>query len=77
MNDNKKYALFSSIFMSGLVLFIIGLEPFIPEIAAVLPDNLSTAVSVILPIVIMVARKYGVNNDIKIVPQLKDKDDVK
>ena len=77
MNDNKKHALFSSIFMSGLVLFIIGLEPFIPEIAAVLPDNLSTAVSVILPIVIMVARKYGVNNDIKIVPQLKDKDDVK
>lgn len=72
-NKNKKYALFSSIFMSGLILFIIGLEPFIPEIAAILPDNISAAVSIILPIVIMVARKYGVNNGIKIVPQINNK----
>lgn len=68
-SNKEKYALFSSIFMSGLVLFIIGLEPFVPQIAAVLPDNLSSAVSIVLPIIIMVARKYGVNNDIKIVPE--------
>lgn len=68
-SKKEKYALFSSIFMSGLVLFIIGLEPFVPEIAAVLPDGLSSAVAIILPIVIMVARKYGINKDIKIVPQ--------
>lgn len=67
-NDNKKYALFSSIFMSGLVLFIIGLEPFIPELAAIVPDNFSSVVSIVLPIVIMAARRYGANNDIKIVP---------
>lgn len=66
-NNNDKLAIFSSIFMSALALFIIGLEPYIPELAAMLPDSLSNIAMLVLPAVILIARRYSANRPIKII----------
>lgn len=64
---NNKLAIFSSIFMSALVLFIIGLEPYVPQIAEMLPDNLSNIATLVLPVIILLARRFNENKPIKVV----------
>ena len=67
-NDNSnKWAMFSSIFVSALVLFILGLEPYIPELAAMLPDNLSNIATIVLPVIILIARRYKDNDPIRVI----------
>ena len=67
-NDTgNKWAMFSSIFVSALVLFILGLEPYIPELAAMLPDNLSNIATIVLPAIILIARRYKDNDPIRVI----------
>lgn len=65
--NGNKWAMFSSIFVSALVLFILGLEPYIPELAAILPDNLSNLATIVLPIIILIARRYKDNDPIRVI----------
>lgn len=64
---NSKWAMFSSIFVSALILFILGLEPYIPELAALLPDNLSNIATIVLPAIIIMARRFKDNDPIRVV----------
>lgn len=64
---NSKWAMFSSIFVSALVLFILGLEPYIPELAALLPDHLSNIATIVLPAIIIMARRFKDNDPIRVV----------
>lgn len=64
---NNKWAMFSSIFISALILFVLGLEPYIPELAAMLPDNLSNIATVVLPAIILMARRFKDNDPIRVV----------
>lgn len=68
MRKTKK-AWSSKIIISSLLLFIIGLEPFVPQIQAILPNDIGMIVAVVLPIVIMLARIFADNE--KIVIKLK------
>lgn len=68
-SKRNKLAIFSSIFMSALLLFIIGLEPFVPQIAEMLPEHLKEIAMVVLPIIIMTARKMNNNKPITILPE--------
>lgn len=61
-----KWIFFSSIFMSALALFIIGLEPYVPQIAQALPPNFRDIATVILPVIIMLARQINTNNPISL-----------
>lgn len=56
----------SKIIISSLLLFIIGLEPFVPQIQAILPNDIGMIVAVVLPIVIMLARIFADNEKIVI-----------
>lgn len=56
----------SKIIISSLLLFIIGLEPFVPQIQAILPNDIGMIVAVVLPIVIMLARIFADNETIVI-----------
>ena len=64
---NSKWAMFSSIFVSALILFVLGLEPYIPELAAMLPDNLSNIATIVLPAIIIMARRFKDNDPIRVV----------
>jgi len=64
---DSKWAIFSSIFMSALVLIVIGLEPFIPQLAAMLPDSLSNIATLVLPAIILMARRFKGNDPIRVV----------
>lgn len=64
---NSKWAMFSSIFVSALILFVLGLEPYIPELAALLPDNLSNIATIVLPAIIILARRFKDNDPIRVV----------
>lgn len=64
---NSKWAMFSSIFVSALILFVLGLEPYIPELAALLPDNLSNIATIVLPAIIIIARRFKDNNPIRVI----------
>lgn len=64
---NSKWAMFSSIFVSALILFVLGLEPYIPELAALLPDNLSNIATIVLPAIIIMARRFKDNDPIRVV----------
>lgn len=65
MRKTKK-AWSSKIIISSLLLFIIGLEPFVPQIQAILPNDIGMIVAVVLPIVIMLARIFADNEKIVI-----------
>lgn len=67
----SKWAGFSSIFVSALVLFVIGLEPYIPAITEMLPVWAKGAAGIILPAVIIYARRYNENGPIKVLPKKK------
>lgn len=41
-----------------MVLFIIGLEPYIPTIQSLLPEHLGALFAIVLPALIAVARWY-------------------
>lgn len=51
----------SKILMSSIVLFIIGLAPFVDQIKAILPTNAAAIAGVVLPIVILAARIWSSN----------------
>lgn len=73
LNERRpKWIFFSSIFMSALVLLIIGIEPYVPQLTEYLPDSLKQVASIILPIVIMLARQYKVNNPTTLIIPSKD-----
>lgn len=56
--DTNKSIFKSKIFWSSVVLFIIGLEPYIPTIQSVLPEHLGALFAIVLPAIIAVARWY-------------------
>lgn len=58
----SKYFWQSKIFWSSVVLFVIGLEPYIPALNEVIPDGtLKRVIMLVLPIVILMARAYTNN----------------
>lgn len=79
MNDvnqaqlKTKWIFFSSIFMSALTLFIIGLEPYVPQIAQALPPRFRDIATVVLPVIIMLARQFNTNNPISLLPRPGEK----
>lgn len=48
----------------SIVLFIVGLEPFIPQIRAVLPQY-AEVIGLVLPVLILAARIYSTDTVIK------------
>lgn len=56
--DLNKSIFKSKIFWSSVVLFIIGLEPYIPTIQSLLPEHLGALFAIVLPALIAVARWY-------------------
>lgn len=56
--DTNKSIFKSKIFWSSVVLFIIGLEPYIPTIQSVLPEHLGALFAIVLPAIIAIARWY-------------------
>jgi len=57
-----KYFWQSKIFWSSVVLFVIGLEPYIPMLNEVIPEGASKRViALVLPLVILMARAYTSN----------------
>lgn len=58
----SKYFWQSKIFWSSVVLFVIGLEPYIPALNEVIPDGaLKRVIMLVLPLVILMARAYTNN----------------
>ena len=57
MSTNK--SIFKSkIFWSSVILFIIGIEPYIPTIQTLLPEPIGAIFAIVLPAVIGLARLY-------------------
>lgn len=56
--DTNKSIFKSKIFWSSVVLFIIGIEPYIPTIQSVLPEQLGALFAIVLPAIIAIARWY-------------------
>lgn len=57
-----KYFWQSKIFWSSVVLFVIGLEPYIPMLNEVIPEGaLKRVIALVLPLVILMARAYTNN----------------
>ena len=56
----------SKIVISSILLFLIGLEPFIPQLQQILPNDIGAIVAVILPIIILAARIFAQNEKIEL-----------
>ncbi len=55
----------SKIILMSVALFLIGIEPYVPALQSVLPVEVSSIVAVALPILIVAARIYATNTDVK------------
>lgn len=65
IEQNVKPMYKSKIVLMSVALFLIGIEPYVPALQAVLPVELSSIVAVVLPILIVAARIYSTTVDVK------------